>query len=506
MRISIEKDISIPIYIQIKNQIREMIYNGVIAKHFLLPPERKLAKTLGVSRSTVIKAYEELKALGLVESYRGKGTRVIVESNSSSLKKEKKVVPLSWYQFFDSNIAVVNEHTIKDIMNMLGNKEIISFAAGVADPKFYPINSISKVQSALWKECGKEMLTHSSVEGYYPLRESISELLKDKDIMVSPKEIMILSGSQQGIDFCARAFIAPGDVIIVEEPTFMGAIQLFKLSGAKVIGVPMDKNGMNTEILEILLSKYKPKFIYTLPTFQNPSGVVMSLKRRYELLELAYKYQVPIIEDDPYGEIRYEGTHIPALKALDRYGYVIYLSTFSKVMFSGMRVGWVAASPQVIKKFSIIKQMTDLHANAPSQYVLDSFLRNGLLEDHVKLICKEYVKKRDAMIGALKDNKNQYVDFNVPEGGYYIWLKLPKCISQNELFVKASNKGVIYTPGSAFYLEESYGENYIRLNFTFESIENIYVGINKLMEAIKEIIEEGSFVFDDEQCEKMPLV
>ncbi|MBV7272525.1 PLP-dependent aminotransferase family protein [Clostridiaceae bacterium UIB06] len=506
MRISIEKNSTIPIYIQIKNQIREMIYKGVMTKDFLLPPERKLAKTLGVSRSTVVKAYEELKALGLVESHMGKGTRVIIQSCSEGSKKERKVIPLSWYQFFGSNIAILNEHTIMDIMNALGCRNVISFAAGIADPELYPVDNITKIQDKLWKMSGKDMLIHSPIEGYYPFRESISELLRAKDIMVAPKEVMILSGSQQGIDFSARAFISPGDVVIVEEPTFMGAIQLFKLSGAKVVGVPMDEEGMQLDILEILLNKYKPKFIYTLPTFQNPSGTVMSLKRRYGLLELSYKYQVPIIEDDPYGEIRYEGVPIPTLKALDKHNYVIYLSTFSKAMFSGMRIGWVAASTQVIKKFSMIKQMTDLHANAPAQYLLDSFLREGFYESHIKLICKNYSKKRDVMIKALKKDENQCIKFNIPEGGYYIWGKLPKGISQRELFEKASSKGVIYAPGNVFYPEENDGEGYIRLNFTFESIKNINEGISKLVEAVKETIEKSAYSFEDAECFKMPIV
>lgn len=491
MHISIDKQISIPIYLQIKNQIKEMIHLEILPKGFILPAERKLANTLGVSRSTIVKAYEELKSLGLIESHIGKETRVSIPVENITQSEKSRIIPLSWYQSFAASIAPINEHTIKDIINMLEYNDIISFAAGIADPELYPIDIINKIQEKAWKSSGRYMLTHSSVEGYYPLRESISELLKLKHISVSPKEIMILSGSQQGIDFVARTFLTPGDVVFVEEPTFMGAIQLFNLTGAKIIGVPMDEEGIKTDILEILLNKYKPKFIYTLPTFQNPSGKVMSLKRRYELLELAYKYQIPIVEDDPYGEIRYEGIPILPLKALDKHDYVIYLSTFSKVLFSGMRVGWVAASPQVIKKFSMIKQITDLHANAPSQYILDSFLREGYYTNHINLICKEYNLKRNTMINALKNSKLD-IDFDVPEGGYYIWCSIPKEISQTKLWVNLLKEGIIYTPGNLFYPTENSEKNYIRLNFTFENTDKIHIGINKLLDILRKMLEESS--------------
>lgn len=506
--ISIDKAISTPVYIQIKNQIRDMVYAGEILEDFLLPPERKLAKDLGVSRSTVVKAYEELKALGIAESHTGKGTRVTTITNDNMLIVEKKVNPLYWHQFFNSNTALANEHIIKDIVSVIGHTNIISFAAGVASRDFYPVEAIAKLQEKLWRNCGREMLTHSDLEGYYRFRESISEILKEKHIKVSPKEVMVLSGSQQGLDFISRTFISPGDVIILEEPTFMGAIQIFRMAGAKIIGVPMDEEGIKIDILEGLLNKYKPKFIYTIPTFQNPSGVVMSLQRRYSLLQLAYKYQVPIIEDDPYGEIRYEDNSVPALKALDKYNHVIYLSTFSKVLFSGMRVGYAAASIEVIKKFSTLKQMTDLHTNLLAQYILDSFIREGLYREHIKLVCTEYKKKRDIMAEALKNNGTSLFNYRIPKGGYYIWCSFPKTISQTKLWAKAAGKGVAYTPGNVFYPEENDGENYIRLNFTYESDKNIRIGVQKLLEAAEEAIKETEALDGNENAiySSKPLV
>ncbi|QXE21045.1 PLP-dependent aminotransferase family protein [Clostridium sp. 001] len=489
MRISIDKKSSIPIYVQIKNEIRNIIYSGMLPSNFLLPSERKLAEELNVSRSTVISAYEELKSLGLLESHKGKGTIVANNTKNKQLSIRNHTVPLSWYQFFDSNVSSANNHDIVDIINSVGGEKNISFSAGIADPSLHPLKDIVKLQKDLWENCGNDMLAYISSYGYYPLRESLSRLLKSRNISVSPKEIMILSGSMQGIDFIGRAFLSKGDVVIVEEPTFMSAIELFKLSGAKVIGVPMESDGINLDVLEILLNKYKPKFLYTVPTFQNPTSIVMSLEKRYKLLNLAYKYQLPIIEDDPYSEINYENIYLPSLKSLDTYGYVIYLSTFSKTMFSGMRVGWTAAPVQVIKKFALLKQMTDLHVNTASQYILDKFLREGLYENHIKLICKEYMKKRDLMLSILEKNKSLGISFNLPKGGYYIWCKLPENISQTQLLLKCSKKGVSYAPGNVFYPEGSDGKSYMRLNYTFENAKNISIGLNKLMKSIAELIQ-----------------
>lgn len=277
----------------------------------------------------------------------------------------------------------------------------------------------------------------------------------------------MLSGSQQGLDFAARIFIRPGDTVIVEEPTFFGAIQIFQAAGARIIGVPIDKEGMRTDILETLLVRHKPKFIYTLPTYQNQSGVSLSLRRRYELLNLAYQYQLPILEDDPYNELCYEGSPFPPLKALDRHDYVIYLSTFSKVLFLGLRVGWVNAPQQVLAKFAYLKQMTDLHANTPGQMLLDAFIRKAYYEKHTMLLRKEYTERRNVMLKALEKYKIPGTSWNKPEGGYYIWCRLPDNTIRHKLVANAAKRGVVFLPGEAFYPDGTQGDTHIRLNYTF---------------------------------------
>lgn len=486
MRITIDKNISTPVYVQIKNEIKVLIHEGVLPAGFILPPERKLASAIGVSRSTVIKAYDELKALGLVESHVGKGTVVSAKVERKSFNEEQQVLPFSWYPLFDKQLESAND-TVSELINAGTGQDIISFAAGIADPNLYPLKQLKAIQKEY--PLNSEMHNLCSIEGYYPLRESLSQLMELRSLSVSPKEVMILSGSMQGIDYAARTFLSPGDVVIVEEPTFLQAIQSFKTTGAKIIGVPLDHDGIRTDILEALLERYKPKFIYTMPTFHNPTGITMSIKRRMELLQLAYKFRVPILEDDPYNELAFSEMSLPPLKELDNYGYVIYLSTFSKVLFSGMRIGWVIAPEPVIKKFALLKQMTDLHVNTPSQYQLDHFLRKDYYETHLKHVLSAYKIKRDLMASAL-NQKEELIHFDLPAGGYYLWCRVPKHISQKKLLSRCASKGVMYTPGNVFFPQESDGEQYIRLNYTYETCDRIEKGISILLDAIKELNDQ----------------
>lgn len=493
MRIAINRSADTPVYLQIRNQLREMIFSNMLPEGMILPPERSLAKELEVNRSTVIKAYQELKADGLVASYVGKGTVVVSQTVEKAILPGGYINPLPWYQLFTENIAASNDNVIGDIMAFSGGDNTISFAGGIPAPGLYPVEIMQEIQSELYQTAGQDLFLHSSVEGYYPLRESIGYLLRQRQITVAAKDIVVLSGSQQGLDCAARIFIRPGDTVFVEEPSFFGAIQIFRAAGARVIGVPIDKDGMRTDVLEALLSRHKPKFIYTLPTFQNPSGVTMSLERRYRLLNLAYQYQLPILEDDPYGELYYDIAPIPPLKALDKYGYVMYLSTFSKSLFLGLRVGWVTAAPQVLAKFAHLKQMTDLHVNTPAQLLLDAFIRKGNYERHLGLLRREYAKRRDIMLHALERYKVPGTSWNKPAGGYYIWCRLPGNIVRHKLVASAGKKGVVFLPGEVCYPDGTQGDTHVRLNYTFADIEKIETGIKLLMQAVKETANTGDY-------------
>ncbi|GGE33010.1 GntR family transcriptional regulator [Pullulanibacillus camelliae] len=486
MRLAINKHASTPVYIQIKDALKEQILSGKLPAGFILPPERRFANINDVSRSTVIKAYDELKALGLVVSYRGKGTIVAEKSEPEKTHEESHVFPLSWHPLFEKKINDIND-TVSDPMNTSHQHDVISFAAGIGDPSLFPLQQIEGMQKNLNQA---ERLNFTAVEGYYPLRERLSQWMSVRGISASPKDIMILSGSMQGIDFTARTFLSPGDAVIVEEPTFLQAIQCFKAAGAKIIGIPLDRHGLRTDILEAQLARYKPKFIYTIPTFHNPTGTVMSMERRLALLNLAYKFQVPILEDDPYGELYFSNDKPLALHALDRHGYVIYLSTFSKVLFPGMRVGWLIAPEPVLKKFAILKQITDLQANTPAQLVLNQFLREEGMEQHLHQLLPIYKGRRDMMLSVIEQGEG-LIPVDIPQGGFYLWCRIPPSVSQKELFSLCRDKGVSYLPGNLFFPQQSEGEHFIRLNYTYVSQESIKKGIGLLLEAIAQLDQKS---------------
>lgn len=483
MRLDINREGSMPVYLQIADRIKEQIRSGILPEGFVLPPERKMADDHHVSRTTVIKAYEELKALGLVASRVGQGTVVTERKLPETKGSEPLIFPMSWYPLFDKKMTNLSD-TVSEVMNIGNQSSLISLAAGIGDPRLYPVNELQEIQHKF--PINSDHLNMSPVEGYYPLRESICRLMRFRNLSVTAKETMILAGSMQGIDYAARTFLSPGDAVIVEEPTFLQAIQCFRATGARIIGIPMDEEGIRLNILEAQLARYKPKFIYTIPNFHNPTGISMSMERRLGLLKLAYHFQVPILEDDPYGDIAFGKEKLPPLKALDPYGYVIYLSTFSKVLFPGLRMGWVVAPEPVMKKFMRLKQITDLHVNTDSQILVNRYLRKGFYEDHLRQILPVYKKKRDAAIHVLREEKG-LIHFKCPEGGFYLWCRIPYQVSQKKLLALCAEQGMIYTPGTVFFPQESDGEHWLRLNYTYETTERLTEGAALLLKSIKRL-------------------
>ncbi|KKM12773.1 hypothetical protein SY88_01435 [Clostridiales bacterium PH28_bin88] len=505
MLITIERACSTPVYLQIRNQIREMIMSGALPAGFRLPPERKLAEMLGVNRSTVINAYRELEADALIESHVGRGTTVKPRVPTALPAETPRVNPVAWRQFFSEEAGRIREPLLRDLIELANRENVISFAAGIPAPELYPVEALREIQDELLEHHGLTTLQHCPTEGHYPLRETISRLLESRGITAPPEEVLILSGSQQGLDLAARVFLDPGDVIVVEEPSFFLALQVFRASGARVMGVPVDEDGMRLDVLEPVLARYRPKLIYTLPTFQNPTGVTMGLERRRQLLDLAYRYQVPILEDDPYGELRYEGNPLPPLKALDRFGYVIYLSTFSKVLFPGLRVGWLAAPRPVVRQFALTKQLVDLHSNNPSQWLLDRFFRRGVFDRHLQAVRGEYLHRRDTMLEALEQEGPPGFSWSRPEGGLYLWCRLPENLTSSRLLARAADRRVAFVPGEAFY-PGGQRQHFIRLNFTFPPPDRIREGVKRLMAAMRETLAATREAGEHAEIEMKPIV
>ncbi len=480
--IRIDKESAVPIYVQISTGIRELILSGTLPEGFRLPPERRLAEALRVNRSTILAAYRELKADALVDSHVGRGTMVLPRSQPSVAAAS--VQPLPWRQLVREGVTEVQDPLLRDLLELAERRDVINFSLGLPAAELLPVDVLRKIMDALFDEVGPSMLLHSPTEGTTGFRQAIGQLMIARGIQCSPAEVLVTSGSQQGLDLAARVFVAPGDAVVVEEPTFFGALQILRRAQARLLAVPVDADGMRTDVLESLLARQRPKLIYTLPTFQNPSGAVMTLERRRHLLELAYRYQVPVLEDDPYYELRYEGDAIPPLKALDDHGYVIYLSSFSKVLFPGLRIGWLAASRPATRQLALVKQAVDLHSSTAGQFLLERFIRDGHYARHVQRVRREYARRRDLMHDALTEEAPAGVSWTKPAGGFYVWCRLPDAIRQSQLLAKASERRVAYLPGNACFADEP-GANHLRLNFTFAPPDRIPEGIARLADALR---------------------
>lgn len=491
VRLELERGSGTPLFEQIASALRERIMSGLLGEGTPLPPERDLAKRLGVNRSTVVKAYGELKADGFLEARVGSGT-VVSALPPATGRGPGRAEPPDWGSLFRPDPNAFGD-LFSGMVASSGKDGVISFATGFPDPALFPAADLAEIQRDLLDGDLRAPLLPSPVEGFAPLRESLAELMADRGIDVPPREVMALSGSQQGLDFAARAFISPGDTVLAEKATFFGALEIFRAAGARVVGIPMDREGMRTDLLDGAIRRHNPRFIYTLPTFQNPTGVTMSLERRRELLETACRHGLPVIEDDPYGELRYEGNPLPSLKALDRGGCVIYLSSFSKVLFMGLRVGWVSAPLPVIERFSRVKQMTDLHVNTPAQLLLDRFLREGRYAPHLERVREGYRRKRDRLAEALSRHRSRTGwEWDLPQGGYYIWCGLPDPFPMRAFAARAAENRVAFLPGQACCTDGVLRENHARLNFTHVPLDQVDEGIRRLARAAEKAREKGS--------------
>jgi 2-aminoadipate transaminase len=387
---------------------------------------------------------------------------------------------------------------IRELLKLTEQPDIISFGGGLPAPEVFPLKEFREACNCVLENLGPQSLQYSTTEGYRPLREMIARHTARYAVEVTPDNILITSGSQQALDFIGRLFINRGDYIVVESPTYLGALQAWNAYGAQYIPVRADEDGMIVDELEAAL-RVGPKFIYVLPNFQNPSGSTLNFERRKKLVELADKYGVPIIEDDPYGQLRYEGEHIPSVVSLDSEfrgpngshysGNVIYLSTFSKLLAPGLRLAWVIAPPEVIRKLVMTKQAADLHTASFNQYVAYEVGKGGFLDEHVKVIRSTYKVRRDVMIEMMEEMFPPGVTWTKPHGGMFLWGILPQGMDSAEVLKRAIEKKVAFVPGEAFHPTGG-GKNTMRLNFSYCAPDTIREGITRLGTTLKELISE----------------
>jgi 2-aminoadipate transaminase len=487
--INVNRESDEPLYLQIESQIRSLIRLGDLPAGTRLPPERTLATSLGVNRTTVSTAYQELAADGLVEGQVGRGTIVCSLPDGRMQGGEDSFPqPLPWSEFFSVGEGG-QDSLVRDLVALCAREDVISLAAGVPAPDLYPIERFAAVTDQVLKGHGSVLLQHCPTEGHLPFREALAELAAGRGVAASPGNILVLAGSQQGLDLIARALLKPGDPVVVEVPTYLGALNVFRRAGARLLGVPMDEDGMRTDLLERLLTRYRPQLIYTLPTFQNPSGVVMSQERRRALLSLAERYQVPVLEDDPYGELYYSERPPAPIKSLDRHGHVIYLSTFSKILFPGVRIGWLVAPRPAVDRLGLIKQHTDLHSNTLAQWALVEFIRRGWLQEHLAALRRAYPQRLQAMLAALREYVPDGLRWNHPGGGFFLWCHLAAGLRSTDLLAEAGQRRVAFVQGEAFHADEG-GQGSFRLNFTYQNVPAIREGIERLGEALEVLLAD----------------
>ena len=401
----------------------------------------------------------------------------------------------AWTSRYALRTKGITSSAIRDLLKLTQKPGMISFAGGLPAPDLFPTKRFEEACHKVLTEQASTALQYGATEGYEPLRELIANTIARYGIKAKVENVLITSGSQQALDLIGKLFINRGDRVLVEAPTYLGALQAFNVYGAEYVSVPSDANGLCTEQLEAPL-RSGPKFMYVLPNFQNPAGTTLSEGRRQELVLLADRYGIPIVEDDPYGQLRYEGEHLPALVVLDRenlrrddgysIGNVIYLSTFSKTLAPGLRLGWIVAPPEVIAKLAQLKQGADLHTSTFTQVVAYEVARDGFLDQHVKLIRQVYRERRDVMLQALKEFSPNGVTWTHPEGGLFLWVTLPAGLDMRAVFHAAIEQNVAFVPGDSFYANDAVeGSRHMRLNFSNAHPEQIREGIRRLALAVE---------------------
>lgn len=387
---------------------------------------------------------------------------------------------------FSHRVRYLKSSAVRDILKVVNNGDVISFAGGLPDEALFPVEAVSNAfQKAI--QTDRKALQYGETEGVYSLREQLAvRMLQQKKILRNPEDILITSGSQQAIDLFARIMMNSGDVVLTENPTYLAALQVFASYETNVIAVDSDEEGMIEQDLEEKIKQFKPKCIYVVPTYSNPGGKVWSLERRKMLLQLAEKYHVIILEDDPYGDIQFESKDTPpALASMDRNKYVLYTSTFSKTVVPAMRIGWIVGPHQIIRLMAQAKQATDLHTNSISQHALVHLLRDFDFDHHIQTIRDTYYERMLVMKNLLDQVNMTGMSYIVPKGGMFMWVRMPQAINTTELLQTAVEHGVAFVPGSPFYVSDPQ-KNTLRLNFTNATPELIEKGMKRLVSVMEQ--------------------
>lgn len=387
---------------------------------------------------------------------------------------------------YASRFDGVTGSAIREIFKMIAKPGMISFAGGNPARSALPDDVCAQIAQEVLQQDGKAILQYGATEGYAPLLESL-KAYAEAQLGCEVPAVLPVTGSTQAMDLLCKALINPGDVILVENPTFLGNMQCMHLYEAKLVPVPSDENGIILEKLEEAILEHHPKMLYTIPTFQNPTGRTLAADRRQPIAEMAAKYGMVVAEDDPYRDLRYSGEPLPSIKSYDKEGWVVFMGSFSKIISPGLRVGFMAGDPRILRKCTIGKQSADVHTSNLTQAIVDQYLRRDLLPDHIRSICASYKEQMDAMMQEL-ETFPAGTTYTRPEGGLFIWVELPEHLNVLELLEKCVARKVAYVPGTHFFCDGGH-MNTLRLNFSNSTVDQIHTGMAVLRDVIAEAMK-----------------
>jgi 2-aminoadipate transaminase len=390
---------------------------------------------------------------------------------------------------FADRISRTKASEIREILKVTQNPEIISFAGGLPAPELFPVDGVKKADAAVLDENGMTALQYTTTEGYDPLRTWIAERLNRRNGTSMDKDnILITHGSQQALDLAGKVFLDEGDVVLCESPTYLAAITAFRSYGCRFVDIPTDNDGMiMSELRKAIDGNDRVKLIYVIPNFQNPTGRTWSLERRKELAELSASKRIAVIEDDPYGEIRFKGKDVLSVQSLDTVGNVLSTGTFSKIFCPGFRIGWLAGDKRIIRKFVLVKQGTDLQCNTFAQMSISKYLEQNDIDKHIRIIRDTYRKRRDLAVKTMHEEFPEGVAFTEPEGGLFAWIELPEHVNARDVLIRCLERKVAFVPGGSFFANGGH-ENTLRINFSHMPEERIVIGLKIMAEVMREFI------------------
>jgi DNA-binding transcriptional MocR family regulator len=495
LTIPIDREGEEPIYRQLIRYVKTQIDSGSLPAGTRLPASRDLAQQLNISRISVVNAYAELRAEGYLSAHAGRGTFVSKDTgNGSALLPEKT------NNTIHHPTHSTPDRSLREMMRLARQPGVISFGPGAPPAEFFPAQYLRDAINAVLDRDGAKALAYEETEGYAPLRNAVRDYVSALGIQCHASEVLITGGTQQALDLVIQALLSEGETLVTEDPTYLGVIDIAQTRRVQIRGIPMDQEGIRLDMLENYLIDNTPRLIYVMPSFQNPTGTVMPLHRRRQLLNLAYDYNVPILEDGVYHEFRFDGDGVPPLRALDEKGIVIHAGGFTKMLLPGIRIGYVIAGATHYTRLVRVKQAADISTPGLNQRAIHWMLQRGVMSQQLERNNREFKRRRDAAVTAAKKFLPQGTRWKVPEGGLFLWITLPRNgPTAAELYITAIQQGVGYAIGSVYYTRNP--DNYtIRLNYGAHKPSEIEEGLRRLGEAWNRLFHEYSHI------EKSPLL